>query len=139
MSSPQLSKKENFNILEILGRGAFGIVSKIETKDDKKVYALKQIFLPGRNQSAEAMQCYEEAKREYKILKKGLKNVVRSFGSFYDPNANCFSFSMTHYKHNLEGYLKACFDKKNSNISFATFMPIFRDIISGKIEKISTK
>ena len=94
MSSPQLSKKENFNILEILGRGAFGIVSKIETKDDKKVYALKQIFFPGKSESAEAKESYEEAKREYAILKKGLKNVVRSFGSIYDPKSNCFSFSM---------------------------------------------
>ena len=138
MSSPQLSKKENFNIVEFLGKGAFGIVSKIETKDDKKVYALKQIFFPGRSQSAEAKECYEEATREYTILKKGLQNVVRSFGSFYDPKTNCFSISMTLYKYNLEGFLEVYFEKNHTNIPFTTFLPIFRDILTGKIKKIFT-
>jgi serine/threonine protein kinase len=139
MTSPQLSKRENFNLLDFLGKGTFGIVSKIETKDDKKVYALKQIFFPGKSQSAESKECYEEAKREYTILKKGLQNVVRSFGSFYDPKTNCFSISMTLYQYNLDRFLEAYFEKNQSNIPFATFLPIFRDIITGKIKKISTK
>ncbi len=94
MTSPQLRKKENYTLLDIIGKGGFGIVSKIETKDDQKVYALKRIDLPGKSGSKESQESYEEAQREYTILKKGLKNVVRSFGSFYDPKANCFFFSM---------------------------------------------
>ena len=45
MSSPQLYKKENYKILGSLGKGAFGVVKKIETVDDKKIYALKKILL----------------------------------------------------------------------------------------------
>ncbi len=136
MTSPQLRKMENYTILKYIGKGSFGIVSKIETKDDKKVYALKQIDLPGKSGSKENKESYEEAQREYAILKKGLKNVVRSYGSFYDPKANSFFFSMDFCKYNLKTYIETYFDEKKSNIPFEKFLSIFRDIINGKKSRI---
>ena len=134
MTSPQLSKKENYNILGTLGRGAFGVVRKIETVADKKVYALKEISLPGRSQSDEALEGYEEAKKEYMILRKGLSQVVQSFGSYYDPILNSFSFSMTFYPHNLKEYIDNHIKEKNANIPLSDFLPIFQDIVTGNRE-----
>ncbi len=107
MTSPQLSKRENYNILGSMGKGASGVVRKIETIADKKIYAIKEISLPGKSLSKEALDGYEEAKKEYLILRKGLRQVVKSFGSFYDPNSNCFTFSMDFYPYNLEEHIKA--------------------------------
>ena len=118
MSSPQLSKRENYNILGSLGKGTFGVVRKIETLDDNKIYALKEISLGGKSQSNEALKNYEEAKREYMILRKGLKQVVKSFGSSYEPILNTFSFSMELYPHNLEEYIETQMKKKKCQYSF---------------------
>ncbi len=34
---------QDFNLLKVVGRGAFGKVMLVEKKDDKKIYALKSI------------------------------------------------------------------------------------------------
>jgi serine/threonine protein kinase len=132
MTSPQLSKRENYKILGSLGKGSFGAVRKIETNDDKKIYAIKEINLPGKSLSDEALKGCEEARKEYLILRKGLSQVVKSFGSFYDENSNCFIFSMDFYPHNLEEYIQAHIKGKNMNILFTDFLTIFKDITTGK-------
>ena len=133
MSSPLLAAK-NYDLDTSLGRGSYGIVNKIITKVDDPLldkkpsqeYALKQIDLKDLkgNEHKEAL---ESAKKEYNLLKKDLKHVVRAFGSHHDPNTDLFIFSMELFPQNL----KKLITDSLSKISFDEFLYLFHDILKG--------
>ena len=81
MTSPQLKSKSNYEILDHLGGGAFGAVYKIRVKEDNKVYALKNVKLDRKEQP----NALADADAEYKLLKKGIPNVLKSYGSHHEP------------------------------------------------------
>ena len=125
MSSPQLSSVKNYKIEKFIDAGAFGAVFKIVTNNDHKIYALKQINLQkiDVNQRAAALSF---AKNEYHLHRKGIPNVLRSFGSHLDPNEQIFQFSTEFMEMNLGQLIE-----NQGPLSFERFIPIFRDLLSG--------
>jgi hypothetical protein len=82
---------------------------------------LNRILNPEKQKMA-----FEEAKMEYLLLKNPLKNVINSYGSYYDQTSNKFMFSMDYYAENLREYIE-----RNKQIDFPQFISIFKDIITG--------
>ena len=131
MTSPQLSKQENFQILKNIGKGSFGVVSKILVTENNQIYALKQMYLPGKNGSDISKEALEEARKEYNLLKRGIHHVVRSLGSLYEEKPNVFSFSMEYFPYNLNEYVETTYIEKKMNMPFQDFSQIFSDVITG--------
>ena len=121
MTSPQLKSKSNYEIIENLGGGNFGVVSKILVKEDNKVYALKQVMLDRKDQP----DALKDAEAEYKLLKKWIPNVLKSYGSHHEPNEK-FLFSTDLMEMTLEKYID-----DNGPLLFEKFFPIFKDILTG--------
>ena len=90
-------------------------------KEDNKVYALKKVRLDRKEQP----NALAEAEAEYKLLKKGIPNVLKSYGSHHEPNEK-FIFSTDLMQMSLEKYID-----KNGPLSFEKFFPIFKDILTG--------
>ncbi len=120
MTSPQLKNRQNYEILDPLGGGAFGTVYKIRIKEDSKEYALKNVDLkrPGD---------LDDALMEYKLLQKGIPNIVKSFGSFHEENKK-FIFSTELMEGTLQDYIR-----DQGPLPFQKFIPIFTNIITGRI------
>ena len=127
MSSPQLNSAKNYTIEEIVDAGNFGAVYKVLVHEDQKRYAVKQINIEKYSES-DRQNALNEAKIEYNLLKKGIPNVLKSFGSNYDSNKEIFRFSMELMEMNLAQYIKG-----KKNLSFEEFSPIFSDILTGII------
>jgi len=51
---------DDFEILQILGKGSYGLVAKVRSKKNKKIYALKQIDLAKINTQKEKELCKQE-------------------------------------------------------------------------------
>ena len=124
MSSDLLSSEDNYE-KEFIDAGAFGAVFKITFKNDRKVFALKQIDL-GKYSKNEMTAILEEAKEEYNTMLLGIPNVLRSFGSHYDLEKNHFRFSIELMETNLQKHVA-----KNGALSFDNFLIIFGDVITG--------
>jgi serine/threonine protein kinase len=100
-------------------------VFKISVKEDQKVYALKQINLrkhAPNNRDAALL----EAQSEYQLLRKGIPNVLRSFGSYHDPKQQVYIFSTEFKEMNLLQLIE-----QTGPLSFERFIPIFQDIVTG--------
>jgi serine/threonine protein kinase len=123
MTSPQLRTRNNYNILDPLGKGASGQVFKILVHEDGKTYALKHVELNPPNQEI----FLADAKTENSLFRKGIPNVLKSFGSHHEPN-KCFIFSTELMDTTLEKFI----DNKGP-LTFENFLPIFKDIITGRI------
>ncbi len=123
MTSPQLKCNQKYKLIEHIATGGFGSVYKIMIHEDEKQYAVKHITL---NQEEGQQSALEDAEMEYKLLKKGLPNVLKSFGSYYEPNRK-FLFSTELMEMTL---LKHIEEKKS--LVFDEFRPIFEDILTGK-------
>ena len=125
MSSPQLKSENNYKIEKFIDAGNFGAVLKISINEDQKVYALKQINLM-KHTAKDRPAALLDAQNEYQLLRKGIPNVLRSFGSYHDTNDQVFRFSTEFKEMNL-----AQFINKNGPLPFERFIPIFQDILSG--------
>ena len=129
MTSPLLKSKD-FQMIKNLGGGANGIVSHISVKHD---FALKEInlreILSGDKEEDEFE--LEKVKAEYLILKKNLKNVVRSIGSNFDEKGKKFYFTMELMDQDLDRFISYHYDELKSPLKFQTFQPIFLDILTG--------
>ena len=127
MSSPQLKSTTLYKNDKFLGAGSYGAVNLISIKENGKKFALKEFHLNKILDPTKRKLALEEATMEYQLLKNPLKNVIQSYGSNYDAEANKFMFSMEYYPENLREYIE-----KNKQINFSKFIPIFNDIITGK-------
>jgi serine/threonine protein kinase len=125
MTSPQLRSENFYKIEKFINAGAFGGICKISINEDSKIYALKQINLLNFSEE-QRKDVLIDSKNEYKLLRKGIPNVLRSYGSHYDQGEQVFKFSADFMEMNLTQLV----EKKNS-LTFSEFIPIFRDIISG--------
>ena len=126
MSSPQLTSKNNYHIIDCIGSGNFGSVMHVSIHEDQKVYALKQISfqnVPATDRAA----AVNDAKNEYQLLKKGIPNVLKAFGSNYDEKTHMFKFSTELMDMNLTQLIE-----KKGSLTYSEFIPIFQDILSGK-------
>ena len=119
MTSPQLKNRSNYEIIDPLGGGAFGTVYKIKIHEDQKIFALKNVELTRPDALA-------EAKMEYDLLRKGIPNVLKSFGSYHEPNKK-FIFSTELMETTLENHIQG-----KGPLSFGQFAPMFKDILRGK-------
>ncbi len=120
MTSPQLKSRQNYTILEPLGGGGFGTVYKIKVHEDNKEYAVKNVVLNRPEALADAMM-------EYSLLRKGIPNVLKGFGSYHEPHKT-FLFSTELMDQNLHEYITS-----NGPLPFKKFIPIFKNIITGRI------
>ena len=125
MSSPLLKSEQNFD-KEFIDAGASAAVFKITLKKDQSVYALKQINL-GTFFENERQAALSDAQKEYQVLRKGIPNVLRSFGSHYDDKNLLFKFSTELMEQNLMKFIQS-----NGPLNFENFTPIFKDILLGR-------
>ncbi len=129
MSSPLLKSKD-FQMIKNLGGGAYGIVSQISAKHD---FALKEInlrdILSGDTEEDEIE--LDKVKGEYLIMKKNLKNVVKSVGSAYDEKGKKFYFTMELMDQDLDRFISFHYDELKSPLTFVQFQPILFDIVTG--------
>ncbi|XP_033179640.1 eIF-2-alpha kinase GCN2 isoform X3 [Bombus impatiens] len=78
----QLRITNEFEILEWLGRGAFGDVLKVKNKLDGGIYAIKRIELNPKNK-----QLHKKITREVKLLSRmNHENVVRYYNSWIESS-----------------------------------------------------
>ncbi len=118
MSSPQLKSHKNYRIIKSLGSKAFRKVYKIRVHEDNKEFAVTDLMLNRPEALADAIM-------EYKLLHRGIPNVLKSFGSHHEENKN-FLFSTEYMEKNLQDYIEV-----NGPLPFEKFIPIFIDIIRG--------
>ena len=118
MTSPQLKSDKNYTILKPLGGGAFGTVYKIKVHENNKEYALKNVKLIDSD-------TLKDAKLEYELLRKGIPNVLKSFGSYHEPN-KMFLFSTEIMEMSLQNYIE-----EEGPLPYEKFVPIFNEIITG--------
>ena len=126
-SSPSLSD-QNIERGKILGKGKFGVVQQIVSKE---TFALKQIDLKPLidNIDKEEELCEEltSAFSEFQIMKRNYPNVVRSYQCHFDKEENVFSFTMDLMK----GKDLGSRIQKNI-IPFEKFYQFFQNIVTGK-------
>ncbi len=125
MSSPQLKSDKNYKIEEFIDSGNFGGVFKTSMHEDQKFYALKQVNLV-KHAEKDRPAALSDARNEYQLLKKGIPNVLRSFGSYHDTNKQVFRFSTEFMEMNLAQLIE-----RNGPLPVKRFISIFHDILSG--------
>ncbi|XP_071513696.1 eukaryotic translation initiation factor 2-alpha kinase-like [Panulirus ornatus] len=80
-SSPEYTSRylTDFELVQCLGRGGFGVVFQVRNKLDENEYAVKRISLPSKKSSA------ERVKREVRALAKlNHPNIVRYYNSWLE-------------------------------------------------------
>ena len=76
-------KLDDFEILQILGKGSYGFVAKIRSLKNKKIYAMKQIDLSKLGSEKEKQLC----KQEISLLQQlNHPNINKYYKSFLDNN-----------------------------------------------------
>lgn len=81
-SKPRQKRRDDFNLLNPLGRGAFGQVIEVEDKETKKHYAMK--ILPKSLILREKKMQYVKVERDV-MTKLNHPNIVRLLLTFQDP------------------------------------------------------
>ena len=96
-------KLEDFEILQILGKGSYGFVAKVRSIKNTKIYAMKQIDLNKLGSQKEVDLC----KREVLVLQKlNHPNINKYYKSF--SSNNCLYIIMEFMNNgDLSGFIKA--------------------------------
>ncbi len=128
MTSEQLKSDSNYKILGLVGEGDYGTILKIRIKEDDKEYALKQIDFKKITDDELKESARIKAEQEFKLLQKGIPNVLKSFGSYYDCEKEVFMFTTELMTTDLETFIV----EKKRPLTMEEFIPIFKDIIQGK-------
>lgn len=76
-------KLEDFEILQILGKGSYGFVAKIRSKKNKKIYAMKQIDLGKVSSEKEKQLCMQEITLLQQLNHSNINKYYRTFN--HDP------------------------------------------------------
>ena len=94
---------EDFEILQILGKGSYGFVAKVRSNKNNKIYAMKQIDLNKMGSEKEVELC----KREVLVLQKMNHPNINKYHKSFSKN-NCL-YIITEFMNNgdLAGFIKA--------------------------------
>jgi len=96
-------KLEDFEILQILGKGSYGFVAKVRSNKNNKIYAMKQIDLNKINSQKEIDLC----KREVLVLQKMNHPNINKYHKSFSIN-NCLYIIMEFMNNgDLAGFIKA--------------------------------
>ena len=129
--SPRLSSEKNYKEKKII-TCSFNKKYEIEYLNKKsrkeKRFSLKKIELKSIVKESERKECLEGVRNAYRILKQGIPNVLKAYGSYYDIEKQEFRFSTDQMHTDL-----ASFVKKKGHLNMETFTPIFTDILRGKV------
>ena len=74
-------KFEDFEILQILGKGSYGFVAKIRSLKNKKIYAMKQIDLDKVGSNKEKQLCKQEITLLQQLDHPNINKYYKSFES----------------------------------------------------------
>ena len=118
---------DKVTIIKNLGGGTYGIVSEILLKYKM---TLKQIDLKKNSELRDEMENeLKNVYQEFSIMRKHLRNVVRSHHFFYDEEEKTFSFTMDY----IEGKnLRKHIESQSYPLPYEKFYPLFENIITGK-------
>ena len=131
MSSFQLSRRENWRVISLLGKGSVGQIFHVKMRDDQREYALKVFSLSQYSDPAEKKKIIEKARGEFALLNGNLEHVVKSFGCFYDEVEDEFIYSMKLYKSNLK---KICYEHQRERkrpFEYEDVIKYFSDAVRG--------
>ena len=96
-------KLEDFEILQILGKGSFGFVAKVRSIKNNKIYAMKKIDLNKLGSDKEVELC----KREVLVLQKLNHSNINKYYKSFSLN-NCLYIIMEFMNNSdLAGFIKA--------------------------------
>jgi hypothetical protein len=106
MSSDQLEQMSKGQILRTIG---LNYLEKVDICNiEGKLHAVKKFFLLKATKIEDKkLELLEEKKREYELIQKGLQNVVKCDGSFYDQREEIYQYSMECFDQNLKEHLKS--------------------------------
>lgn len=106
----KLEIKSNFDFVEVIGKGSYGIVTKIKKKTNNIEYALKTIYLDNNNNEK-----LQDSLKEIGILSRcNHPNIINLYG--YEIKNYEVSYVMDLMESNLETYLK------NKNLTDSRFV-----------------
>ena len=97
------SKLDDYEILQILGKGGYGLVSKVKSKKDNKLYAMKKIDFSLIKQQAEK----DLSLNEIKIIKSlNSPHIIKYYNSFFEGNS--IMYVLMEYMDNgdMKGYIE---------------------------------
>ena len=87
------NKVDDYEILQVLGRGAFGFVAKVRSKKDSKIYAMKKISLSDKGSKYH--------KNEIKIMEKlNHPHINKMYTSFTEENDEDSIYYIIEYMEN---------------------------------------
>jgi serine/threonine protein kinase len=119
------NKLEDFEILQIMGRGAYGFVAKVKSKINLKIYALKKNIVENMNEIRKL-----KLKNELLFLKKfDHQNVCKCLTTFEENNCNFIVMKLFNNK-DLFQFLEAN-RKLKVRIKEDTLWDIFRQCLEG--------
>ena len=96
-------KLEDFEILQILGKGSYGFVAKVRSIKNNKIYAMKQIDLNKLGSEKEIELC----RREVQVLQKMNHPNINKYYKSFSVN-NCLYIIMEFMNNgDLSGFIKA--------------------------------
>ena len=127
MTSPQLKSTKFYNHEKTLGMGSFGVVQLIRVLETNKLFAIKEFHLKKFKLPSQRDEAIKEYKIEYNLLRKSFKNVIKSYGSYYDEDEAIYKFSMDYCPQNFSQFVK-----KIGPLAPKDFFPLFRDMVTGK-------
>ena len=119
------NKLEDFEILQIMGRGAYGYVAKVKSKKNLKIYALKKNIMENLTEIEKL-----KLKNELLFLKKfDHQNVCRCLTTFEENNCHYIVMKLFNNK-DLYRFLEAN-RKLKIRIKEDTLWDIFRQCLEG--------
>jgi serine/threonine protein kinase len=107
MNTPEgpVFDSRNFQILEVLGHGSFGVVTRVQEINTQEIFAIKTYSLekvPPRDINSHM----DEINREYNILNKANdKNILKVYAM--EKSSNKISLLMDYHPYNLETFIRS--------------------------------
>lgn len=124
MTSSHLSSLTEYNFKKNIGSSCYGEVNLFEI--DEKLYVVKEFDLNKVSDDEERKNILNKLHEEYKLLKTGIKNVIKTHGAYHDKTKHTYKFSMDYCEENLFEFLQ-----KGEAVSFEVLMNLVKDIVTG--------
>ena len=97
------SRLDDYEILQILGKGGYGLVSKVKSKKNNKLYAMKKIDFSLIKQQAER----DLSLNEIKIIKSlNSPHIIKYYNSFFEGNSVMYVLMEYMDNGDMKGYIE---------------------------------